>query len=171
MRLPGRGVWLAMGGAVVIGLIAGLLISGSLGSRSLPSVRARVYANYDLCLLAGPDGVSAAPDSLAWAGLEDASAATRARASYLAVTGPATQANALSFLGSLLVRGCGVIVAAGPVERAAVLTDARRFPAVKFVVAGGAPGAPNVTVLRASRAGLRAAVSSAVTGDAHAAGA
>ena len=170
MRLPGRGIWLAMGGAVVIGVVAGLLISGSLGSRSLPSVRARVYANYDLCLLAGPGGVSAAPDSLAWAGLEDASRVTSARVSYLAVTGPGTEAGALPVLGSLLVRGCRVIVATGGPERAAVLADAPRFARVRFVVTGPASGPANLTAVVFTPSGLRAAVATAVESGVRSAG-
>jgi hypothetical protein len=93
--------------------------------------------------------------------MEDASLSTRVRVSYLQVAGQATESNALPFLGSLLVRGCKVIVAADAPERSAVLRDALQFPAVKFAVVGGATFAPNVSILPAS-SGLRSAVAAAV---------
>lgn len=167
----GRGVSLLLAGAVAVGVGVGigLAISDSPGGRSLPPARARVYANVDACLLSGSRGVSASPDSVVWAGMEDASLATRVRVSYLAVTGPGTEANALPFLGSLLVRGCRVIVAADAVERTAVLADARQFPRVQFVVtasgvAGPSAGAGgrNVTMLAAGSPGVRAASAVAV---------
>jgi hypothetical protein len=112
---------LVIGGLVVAGVVAGgvtagLLVAGP-GGTSLPPTRARVYENVDACLLTGKQGVSDPAAAAAWAGLEDASKATSARASYLAVMGPATQAQASRFLGTLLVRGCRVIVASGAPER------------------------------------------------------
>ena len=89
---------------------------------------------------------------------------------YLAVTGPATQAGAAPFVGSLLVRHCRVIVAAGGPERAAVLADAARYPATRFVVTGAATGPPNVSALPFSTSGLRAAIASAVQAGIRAAG-
>src|SRR5947208_6385650 len=71
-------------------------------------------------------GLAGPVASQVWAGMEDASRATSARVSYLAVTGPATQAQAAPFAGTLLVRGCKVVVVSGAVERAAVL--GRRGP-------------------------------------------
>ncbi len=84
--------------------------------------------------------------------MEQASAATTARVSYLAVTGPATEAEAVPFAGSLLVRGCKVIVAAGAPERAAALADAGQYASVRFVVTGPAPGQPG----ERDRAGVHA---------------
>jgi hypothetical protein len=174
MRWPGRWGWLLLAVVVVAaGVGAGLAVTESSGGAPLPPARARVYLNVDACLLSGPRGVSAAPDSVAWAGMEDASLATRARVSYLAVTGPVTEANALPFLGSLLVRGCQVIVAADAVERAAALADARQFPRVRFIVSGPGIAGPaadsrgqNVTTLTAGSLATRevyaAAVESAV---------
>ena len=184
MRWPGRGVWLLMAGAAVAGVGIGLAIRDWPGGRSLPPVRARVYVNVDVCLLSGPQGVSASPDSAVWAGMEDASLATRVRVSYLTVTGPGTAANAGPFLGSLLVRGCRVIVAADAPERAAALADARQFPRVQFIVtgaeiigpsAGGAGasaggGVQNVTTLTAGAPGMRAASAAAVESAVRAAG-
>jgi basic membrane lipoprotein Med (substrate-binding protein (PBP1-ABC) superfamily) len=131
------------------------------------AVRTRVYESFQACLLTGPRGIVGAPAGQAWAGMEDASLKTRAKVSYLAVSGPATEANAVSFLGSLLVRNCDVIVAAGAPEQAAVLADAARFPRVRFIVAGRV--APEIVgesnVASASRTGLRSAVGAMVAAD------
>jgi len=162
VRWPGRGVLLGLAAAVVAGVTAGVLLSVS-GGRSLPPARARVYANVDACLLTGASGVNDPATAPVWAGMEDASLTTHARVSYLPVTGPATQANALPFLGSLLSRGCKVIVAAGSPERSAVLADARRFPATKFVIFGTASAPSNVTALAFQASGTRSAVANVVS--------
>jgi hypothetical protein len=175
MRLPGLRGWLTLGAAAVAGAGIGLVVSGtplpwSSGGRVLPPVRARVYENVDACLLTGAQGVADPVTAQVWAGMEDASRATTARVSYLVVTGPATEAEAMPFVGSLLVRGCRVIVASGAPERAAVLADAGRFPATRFVVTGPAVASGNVTALAFTTAGLPAAVASAVESGVHAAG-
>lgn len=169
MRRMGRGA-IAAGAAVAVGIGvgAGLLVAGWPGGRgqAAPQARARVYANVDACLLTDARGVSDPAVAPVWAGLEDVSATGRARASYLSVTGPATTANALPFLGSLLMRGCAVIVAAGAPERAAVLADARQYPAVRFVILGTAGQVPpNVDAVAFQTMGTRAAVAGAVRAD------
>lgn len=156
--------------ASAAGVTTGLLIAGSGGGTSLPPVRARVYENVDACLLTGKQGVSDPAAAQAWAGMEDASRATSARVSYLAVSGPATEADASTFLGSLLVRGCRVIVAWGAPERAAALAEARQFGRVRFVVAGNASGPANVTAVVFAPSGMRAAVAAAVESGIHSAG-
>ncbi len=157
------------------GVAIGLVVSGtplpwSSGGRALPPVRARVYENVDACLLTSAAGLADPAAAQEWAGLEDASRATSARVSYLAVTGPATEANAAPFVGSLLVRDCRVIVAAGGPERAAVLADAARFPGTRFVVTGAAAGPSNVSALPFTPSGLRAAIAVAVEAGVRAAG-
>lgn len=161
---------LVVAGVAAAGVTAGLLIAGSGGGTSLPPVRARVYENVDACLLTGKQGVSDPAAAQAWAGLEDASRATSARVSYLAATGPATEAGASTFLGSLLVRGCRVIVAWGAPERAAVLAEAPRFSRVRFVVAGNASGPANVTAVVFATGGVRVAVAVAVESGIHSVG-
>jgi hypothetical protein len=175
-RLPGR--WLLLGlCTVVAGIGIGLAFSGAPlpwsagGGRVLPPARARVYENVDACLLTGSGGLADPTAAQVWAGMEDASRSTTARVSYLAVTGPPTEAQAEPYVGSLLVSGCKVVVASGAAERAAALTDAGKFNAVRFVVAGAAVGSPpNVTALVFTPSGLRATVAAAVTADVHAAG-
>ena len=175
MRLPGRWVLLGLCAAVV-GTGVGLAVAGgplpwSGGGRALPPPRARVYENVDACLLTGARGIADPAAAQAWAGMRDASRATSARVSYLAVTGPATAAQAGPFAGSLLVGGCKVVVASGAAERAAVLAEAGRFGSVRFVVAGAAAHSPaNVTALTFAPSGLRSAVASAVEAGVHAEG-
>jgi len=174
-RLPGR--WLMFGlCTAVAGVGVGLAVSGaplpwSAGGRVPPPARARVYESVDACLLTGARGLADPAAAQAWAGMEAASRATTARVSYLAVTGPATEAEAEPYAGTLLVRGCKVVVASGAAERAAVLAEAGRFGSVRFVVAGAAAGiGPNVTALAFTPSGLRSAVASAVEAGVHAAG-
>lgn len=164
MRWPSRGVLGVLAVVVAAGVAAGLWLSDTMGGGPVPAARARVYVNVDACLLTGSSGVSDPAVAPVWAGMEDASLATRVRVSYLQVSGPATEANALPFLGSLLIRGCKVIVAAGGAERAAVLEDARRFPAVRFVIFGAGTAPSNVTVLAFQTGGVRSSVASVVSG-------
>jgi len=174
MRLPGRWVWVTVSVVVVAGVALGLAVWGvrwpGSGGRSLPPPRARVYENVDACLLTGARGVADPAAAQVWAGMEAASRTTTARVSYLAVTGPGTEAQAVPYLGSLLVSNCRVIVASGAAERAAVLADAARFPGTRFVVTGPATAPANVTALAFTTSGLEAAVAAAVESGVRAAG-
>jgi basic membrane lipoprotein Med (substrate-binding protein (PBP1-ABC) superfamily) len=174
-RLPGR--WVLLGLCITVAVVGiGLAVSGaplpwSSGSQALPPARARVYESVDACLLTGARGLADPAAAQVWAGMEDASRATSARVSYLAVTGPDTEADAEPFAGTLLVRGCKVVVASGPAERAAALADASRYDSVRFVVTGAAAGSPsNVTALAFTSSGLRAGVAFAVEAQIHAVG-
>jgi hypothetical protein len=161
MARRNRVLWLTIAGIAAAGVIAGIVVAVLPGGRQLPATRARVYLDVDACLLTGPDGIAVAPDSQLWTVMEAASVSSRVRVSYLAVTGPATEANAAPFLGTLLIRGCRVIVAADTPERAAVMAEATGFPKARFVVLGGRSTASNVTVLPASLNGLQAIVAGA----------
>jgi hypothetical protein len=167
MRWP----WWVTAATLAAATITGVSIwAGSDGGHSQPPARARVYSAFDACLLIGAHGIADPSAAPVWAGMEDASMATRAKVSYLAVSGPATVGNAVPYLGALLVRHCNVIVAEGAAEQAAVALDAGRNPGVRFVVAGSAAQAPDVTVLAGPRSGLRAAVASVITQAVNAAG-
>ena len=172
--LPGR--WIVLGlCTAVAGAGIGLAVSGgplpwSSGGQP-PQFQERAFENVDACLLTGVSGLSDPQAAQVWAGMQDASKATTARVSYQTVTGPATEAQAAPYAGTLLVQGCKVIVASGDPERAAVLADASQFSSVRFVVDGPAISSPsNVTVLTVPPSGLRAAVASAVESGVHAAG-
>ena len=100
----------------------------------------------------------------AWSGMQESSLATRARVSYLPVSGPATEADAEPYLASLLQRHCDVVLGVGPAQAAAVAADAARFPRVRFITVGGSAAAAHVVkIATPSAAYVRAAVSKAVT--------
>jgi basic membrane lipoprotein Med (substrate-binding protein (PBP1-ABC) superfamily) len=159
-----RGFWFLVGGAcvAVAGLIAGLALAFT-GGTTVPASRARSYTDFQACLLTGAGGLADPAAAPVWAGMEQASLATHAKVSYLAVTGPQTSDNALPFLGSLLVRHCGLVLAAGPAERNAVAERARQYPSVEFAVVGGISTASNVAVLSGDSAAVQDAAASAVS--------
>lgn len=126
--------------------------------------RVRQYLNVRACLLTGPSGLTGGQAAATWAGMEDASAATRAMVSYLAVPGPATPASTVTYLASLVQRQCGVIVAIGPAPVAAVTANVARYRQVRFVVISAAPAAKGVTgIAPRPAAQLHSAVAAAVT--------
>lgn len=125
--------------------------------------RARVYTSFQACLLTGERGLADPASVPLWAGMQQASLATHAKVSYLAVRGPQTSDNALSFLGSLLIRRCQVVLAAGQPERDAIARRAGKYPSVKFAVVGGSSAAPNVTVLSGNAAAIRDAAAREVS--------
>ena len=148
---------LAAVGGLTVGLVAAF--TGS------PPAGERPYLSFTGCLLTGSAGINAQPAASAWAGLQSAAAATRMQAQYLAV--PANAASASPYLASLVVQHCGLVVAAGRAQAAAVAGDASRFKSVRFVVIGGPASGPNVSVV--SLAGGAEAVQSAVGNLARAA--
>jgi basic membrane lipoprotein Med (substrate-binding protein (PBP1-ABC) superfamily) len=166
-RLRRASLFVAAGACTVAaGLAAGLVLTFT-GGAPAPAARARLYTDFQACLLTSERGLADPAAAPVWAGMEQASLVTHAKVSYLAVAGPQTMDNALPFLGSLLVRHCGLVLAAGQAEREAVTERAREYPLVKFAVVGGVSAAPNMTVLSGSAAAARSGAASAV---AHAAG-
>jgi basic membrane lipoprotein Med (substrate-binding protein (PBP1-ABC) superfamily) len=113
------------------------------GRPSVP-LRARQYTNFTACLLTDSGGIAAPPAATVWAGMQDASTATRAKVQYLAVVGPQTQANAETFLTSLAQGRCNLILAAGPLATSVVRTGAPTYPGVRFVVVGSGASGSNV---------------------------
>lgn len=87
-----------------------------------------------------------------WSGLEDGSAATSAKVSYLAVAGAETSENVAAYVGTLVVRKCDLVVAVGSAETAAVLKESHGFPAVHFAVVGAAAQGANVASVESSDA-------------------
>lgn len=71
-------------------------------------------------MLTGPDGLAGSQAAAAWAGLQKASLRTHAKVQYLAVTSGTTARSAAPYLASLATRHCGVVVAAGAPQVAAV---------------------------------------------------
>jgi basic membrane lipoprotein Med (substrate-binding protein (PBP1-ABC) superfamily) len=116
-------------------------------------------------LLTDAQGLTGAQAAPVWAGMQDASLATRAKVSYLPVTGAQTRENAAPFLAGLLQRHCDVVIAVGDAQASAVAAAASEYPKVRFVVVGGegVHGA-NVTPVPAAGAGqVRSAVGAVVS--------
>jgi hypothetical protein len=142
----------ASGAAVAVGL--GVWLWLGTGGRYIPPARARVYSAFSACLLTGPRGLADGQVAPVWAGMEEASLATRAKVSYLPVAGPATVGAATPYLGSLVLRRCNVIIAVGVPETAAVSAGSSRFPGTRFVTVGPGTARSNVTVVPAASAGV-----------------
>jgi hypothetical protein len=133
------------------------------------ALRARQYLAFDACLLTDSNGLAGAQAAPVWAGMQDASLATRAKVSYLSVYGPDRPDNVVPFLAGLIQRHCDLIVAVGPSQVSAVVADAPTFSQSRFVVVGGDASGPNVTAVTDSapelvRARMKALVTSAVQG-------
>jgi hypothetical protein len=162
-RPASRRDWVLTGSALaaVAGLAAVMAWWLVTPARYVPPARQRQYLSFAACLLTGPAGLADPASAPVWAGMQSASLATRAKVEYLAVTGPATEANAMIFLNTLVMRQCNVVLAAGSPEVAAVAAKVAALPHVRFVTVGGAAGPGNLTVLAPGRAQV---VSSAVDG-------
>jgi basic membrane lipoprotein Med (substrate-binding protein (PBP1-ABC) superfamily) len=160
-----RSTWWISGVGVVAAatVVTALVLSSGPAGRTLPPPRARIYTDAQACLLTGAQGIADPQAAPVWAGMEDASAKTRAKVSYLQVTGPATAANALPFANSLVQGRCDVVLGVGAAQTTALAQDAAAYPKVRFVLVGGSGDGANVSVVPATDpAGVRAAVSDAV---------
>lgn len=132
--------------------------------------RARQYLEFTACLLTDERGLAGPEAAAVWAGMQDASLATRAKVQYLSITGPQTVDNASTFVASLAQGGCGLVLAAGELPIAAIGPGAERFPQTRFAVVNGErpvvrgqTPAPNVTVVAGpSPTEVRAAVNQTV---------
>jgi basic membrane lipoprotein Med (substrate-binding protein (PBP1-ABC) superfamily) len=157
-------MWLT-GGGVLVALVVVLVVA--LAGGGGPAPRARQYLAFDACLLTDAHGVTAGSAAApVWRGMQAASLATRAKVSYLAVTGPATRDNATPFLNSLIARHCDLVLAAGQPQTDAVRAAVVSYPDRHFVAVGGSGGAPNLAVVPAGPADQVAARVRAVVADA-----
>lgn len=165
-----RGWVIAAAGVVVAGGVAVAIWWPSGHDDGLPPARARVYADFSACLLTGAQGLAAPGAGPVWAGLQDASGDTGVKVSYLAAEGPATEANYLPYVNSLVQRRCDVVVTAGEPGTTVAAAQAPAHPAIRFVTVGPAAGAAaNVSPVRVSEH-LRDDVAAVVRQAAHAAG-
>jgi hypothetical protein len=135
-----------------------------------PAPRTRPYLGFTACLLTDGQGVAGPAAAPVWAGMQDASLATRAKVQYLAVAGEATVGNARPYLAGLVQRHCGLLLVTGPAQIAAVAADAGRYPSARFVTVGGGASTPNVTVVDATTAvAVQCRVAALVAAAVHAA--
>lgn len=107
--------------------------------------RARLFRDYNVCLLTDAHGIQASPASTAWAALQTVSLRTDVRVASIPVMGEQTAARARQFVASAVAQQCGVIVAVGDAQTAAVASERSRYPQVKFVVLKGTESAADVT--------------------------
>ncbi|MER5717191.1 BMP family ABC transporter substrate-binding protein [Streptomyces sp. NPDC002132] len=157
---PGRGAWapalvnrvaglargrrgrLAGGAAVALLALAGglwLLFGGDDDANRPPDPRARQYRDVDACLLTGADGIAQGTVAASvWEGMQQASEETRARVSYVPVTGEQSAANARPFLNGLVQRQCEIVLTVGAPQAQAVRAVAGQHPSLPFVVVGEA---------------------------------
>ena len=172
-RLSGRNLAILAGGLVAaVVLISFLLWPAKPGAVRIqpPVVRARTYSSYTACLLTGPKGLTDPAAAPVWAGLREASTATKAQISYLTMLGADTTANAAVYINTLALRGCSAILAAGAVPADGALKTAGSWPGHRVIAieptSSVAKPPANLTVLgqSASAAALTAQVKALIVG-------
>jgi hypothetical protein len=131
-------------GAAVIALLVWALWPSSAPP---PAPRARQYLTFTACLLTSQRGIADPKAAPIWAGMQDASLATRAKVQYLAVTGPQTVDNAVTFVNTLAQTHCNLIIAAGDIPDGAVQKAAPTFPTTAFYAVGTTIGTSHVRAI------------------------
>lgn len=144
----------AIGTTVAAITVIALVIAHGQAPRTYPPARTRATIDFTACLLTPPTGIESATSSAAaWQGILQAQATTNLRAQTLAVLGPDTPTNAETAVNTLALRGCNLIIAATPVETAAIDQQAHDFPNQHFAVAtAGTTTTPasNITTITAT---------------------
>lgn len=144
-------------------ILAVALWPGSSGGRNLPPTRARVYAAWRACLVTGTSGLSDPQAASVWAGMEQASAKTSAKVSYLAVAGEDSAGNAQTFVATAAGEHCDLVIAVGGPQVQGVASVATRFPQTRFAVVGQLSAGSNVSQISANPSdGLAAATAATV---------
>lgn len=134
-----------------------------------PEARARQFSQTRICVLTDSHGITSPVAAPVWSGVDDASKATQAQGSYIAVPSPDTPQSATVYVNSLTSRKCTLIVVTGANEVAAVHAQASKHTDQHFVVVGASgPSAANVETIAAGDASaVRSAVASVVENAAH----
>jgi basic membrane lipoprotein Med (substrate-binding protein (PBP1-ABC) superfamily) len=112
--------------------------------------RQREYLDAKACLLTDEKGILSEPAKTVWSSMKDASVKTLVRVQYLQVTGEQTAENSESYLNTLAMSRCGLIVAAGRAPVEAVTRNAGGNPDIEFITVNGEIAAGNVLNLDAS---------------------
>lgn len=160
-RLPGgQRRWLAGGAVVLAGAAAAL--GWALWPEEVDP-RARVYTEATACLLTPGDGINGPQAAPVWAGMQEASLATRGKVQYLEVDGPQTREQAVTFLATLAGSDCDLVLTVGKAQNDALTASAASYPKVSFVLVGAGKEQSNVSVIADSAPeSVRAAVSKSV---------
>jgi basic membrane lipoprotein Med (substrate-binding protein (PBP1-ABC) superfamily) len=163
--------WLAAGAAGLLAIALGAAAVALLTRGSSPQAptAASQYTASVACLLTDSHGISAAPASTVWAGMEDAARATHAKATYLTVNGPDTAANAIPYASSLIEEHCNVVLAVGTPQAGALIHIATRNPRTSFVIVGSSTGPATanlktISIGASTRSQVEQAVAALVTG-------
>jgi hypothetical protein len=150
---PRRGAGAAL---LLLAVLAGIgyLVWPASDHGSQSTSPARWYTDYTACLLTDSTGItgSAAP---VWAGMQAASRTTREQVTFLTLRGADTAANADTYINTLVLRGCGIILSAGALPDRGVADRAAAFPKLRFVTIAdpatvGASGVPTPTAVSAN---------------------
>jgi basic membrane lipoprotein Med (substrate-binding protein (PBP1-ABC) superfamily) len=163
--------------AIILGALAAVIVA--IGATWLlwpssppPPPRARQYLAFTACLLTGPQGIQAADAAPVWAGMQQASLATRAKVQYLSVTDPQTTENASAFLASLTQSRCNLVFATGDKPTAATRNDAAKYPSMAFYVISSGADTKNLTYIDSTAATdiqqrVRVIITKAVNANPH----
>lgn len=140
-----RWEWMSWSGIAAFALL--LVVAAWVAWEPTPpeAPRARLFRDYNVCLLTDARGIQSGPASTAWDGLQKVSQRTDVRVAPIAVLGEQTTARAQQFVASAVAQQCGVIVAVGDAPTAAAAAERSRYPQVKFVVLKGTESAAEVT--------------------------
>lgn len=157
----GRARLLLLGGPGLVLVAVVVVVVVALTSGTAP--RARQYLTFTACLLTDSHGLAGRPAAQAWSGMQRASLATRAKVEYVPVMSGSTSAAAAPYLASLLQGHCNVVIAAGPAQVAAVVSEKARPPGVRLVALGSVPARSGIMTVPASGSGVAPAVDHIIT--------
>ena len=169
-----RWMWASGTAVVVVALLVWGLWPAASG-KYVPDPRSRQFSSFTVCVLTGSGGIGDSGTAPVWAGVVDASKATKAQGSYLSVPAPDTEPIAETYVDTLASRNCSLVVAVGNSEVAAVGARAGSYTGQRFVVVASASPAGNVAVVREGSPGavqgavarvVEAAVAGRFTGEA-----
>ncbi|WP_344667240.1 BMP family ABC transporter substrate-binding protein [Catenulispora yoronensis] len=133
-----------------LAVLVATLTSGRGGSRpAAESPRARQFAAFTQCLLTDPAGLDSPAAAPLWAAMQEASSKTAAKSQYLALPAGVQPDEAKTYVNSLVVRGCDVILAADGTPGTVAGEAAADHPTRHFLLAGGAAPSGNTAVVRA----------------------
>jgi hypothetical protein len=157
----GRARLLLLGGPALVLVAVAVVLVVALTSGTAP--RARQYLTFTACLLTDSHGLTGRPAAQAWSGMQQASLATRAKVEYAPVMSGSTPAAATPVLAGLLQGHCNVVIAAGPAQVAALVSEKVRPPGVRLVALGSVPARSGITTVPASGSGVAPAVDHIIT--------
>lgn len=147
---------MAVGGVgAAVGVVQAAADADAAGER-VP--RERAFSEVSGCLLTDADGVSGSPADQVWAGLQEASALTSAKATFTPVLGRASLAQVVPLVNALVLSQCDLVIGVGEAQALAVESVAAAHPGIRFAVLGDAPANDAVQVLPSEAAAARTAV-------------